>query len=145
MVLAVPFFPLIPCKCKHIVFHFAPPSSCFLGLSVLLSLNLYTTRRLFPLLCYLFCDFPQAISLSTPIFPLYLSFPLSLSLSGWPSTSFISACSSVYLPSFWGALISFSISLSLSYMLGKAPCIGVNEVTAWANTREDREAAEWGV
>lgn len=90
MVLAVPFFPLIPCKCKHIVFmfHFAPPSSCFLGLSVLLSLNLYTTRRLFPLLCYLFCDFPQAISLSTPIFPLCLSLSRFLSLVDLAPVSF---------------------------------------------------------
>lgn len=96
-----------------------------------LLLHLWITRRLFPQFCYLFCDFPQAISLSTP------PTPPSPSLSGWPSTSFISARSSVCLPSFfWGGLISFPISLS--YMLGEAPCMGVNEGAARVNTQEDR-------
>lgn len=62
-----------------------------------LSLHARITRLLFPQLCYLFCDFPQAISLSISI---------SLSLSGWPSTGFISSRSSVCLLCFflcvWG-------------------------------------------
>lgn len=65
--------------------------------------------------------------------------PLALPLSGWPSTSFISARSSVCLPSFFfgggGELISFPISPS--YMLGEAPCMGVNEGAAWVNPQGD--------
>lgn len=79
------------------MFLFVSFPSCPLSVSALcLSLHFTNTRLLFSQFSYLFCDFPQAISLSTTT-----ASPLPLSLSGWPSTSFISARSSVRPSSFF--------------------------------------------
>lgn len=88
----------------------------------------------FCFLCYLFCDAPQAISLST------LSVALSLSLVDLAPVSFplghLSVCCLFFLVRDGQWLISFSISHS--YMLSAAPCMRVNEGTAWVNTQEHR-------
>lgn len=60
-----------------------------------------------------------------------------LPFASWPSTSFISACASVYLP--FRGLIYFPISLS--YML-EASCMTVNEGAAWVNTQNDTDWQE---
>lgn len=127
------------------MFHLDPPSSRLLS-PFLLSLHLWIARRLFPQFSYLFSDFPRAISLSASPAPVVLpppstlSFPLSLSLSlvDLAPVSFPLVHPSVCRLFFFlggGELISFPISPS--YMLGEAPCMGVNEGAAWVNPQGD--------
>lgn len=62
-------------------------------------------------------------------------FQPSLPLSGWPSPGFISAPSSVCLPSFRWLIFSYNLLV----ILGGAPCMRVNEDAAWVNKHKYKQ------
>ena len=109
----------VSCCCLPSFFHSISVSLVFCFLSSVI----YFATSLRPFLC------PPSPSPS-------LSLSLSLSPVDLAPVSFphihLSACCL-----FLGRLISFPISLS--YMLGLAPCMRVNKGTALVNTQEDRQ------